>query len=371
MQTPDQDLRAQAAHWVVRLHDAAPAIDGKPSAREDIVGQFKQWIQSSPQHAAAFLRVDDTFCRLAVLDPGHRIDVADLRRQLGNEPTPDPQGTPATRRREVWPRVRVFAWAAAAVIVLASGLWWAVASRAPVYVTGVGEQLNVKLADGSVMTLNTQTCAEVDFSAHTRNIRLTGGEALFEVEHDANRPFIVTTSTARVRAVGTRFDVYQHRAADSSLEADTVVSVLEGVVQVALVQGDVENWAPQPAPAPAKSIDSANASADLPVPGRLAAGEQAKVSRGGMTHRVAPDVTDAVAWRQRELVFHGAPLSAVAAEYNRYNVTQIRIEDPEIGQRLMSGTYSADRPQLLVWYLQRDPSVSVTTRGTDWVIQKR
>jgi transmembrane sensor len=59
-------------------------------------------------------------------------------------------------------------------------------------------------------------------------------EALFEVKHDAQRPFIVLTQAARVRAVGTRFDVCQHGTA-------TTVSVIEGVVQIATARPDRGN----------------------------------------------------------------------------------------------------------------------------------
>jgi ferric-dicitrate binding protein FerR (iron transport regulator) len=75
--------------------------------------------------------------------------------------------------------------------------------------------------------------------------------------------------------------------------------------------------------------------------------------------------------RQRTLVFRDTPFGDIAEEFNRYNVHQIRIEDTEIELRRMSGTFSADQPQMVAMYLQLDQTVSVSTSGDDWVTRKR
>src|SRR5690349_20668988 len=51
------------------------------------------------------------------------------------------------------------------------------------------------------------TLLEVDFSAKSRAVRLIAGEALFQVAKDAARPFVVAAGDARVRAIGTAFNV--------------------------------------------------------------------------------------------------------------------------------------------------------------------
>jgi len=69
----------------------------------------------------------------------------------------------------------------------------------------VGEQRVIKsLTDGINDDRLTQILApRLNFSATVRRIRLERGEALFSVEHEANRPFLVLASAAIVRAVGT------------------------------------------------------------------------------------------------------------------------------------------------------------------------
>jgi ferric-dicitrate binding protein FerR (iron transport regulator) len=369
----DEGLRAEAAEWVATLHDKVPSSEAEASAHEDNCSQFLVWLRRSPDHVAAFLRADDTFCRLAGMDPGRRINVEDLQARYSKRiedherafPTNSGNRPARTRGRHL------MAWAASLLLVVAGAWVWETIQRAHIYTTGIGEQLNVKLPDGSMMGLNTESEAKVEFSAQERRIYLETGEALFEVEHDQQRPFVVVTPSARVRAVGTRFNVYQHGGGPSAKEVATTVSVLEGIVQVAPVNSDAFESETSLATAPGQPANDPHAKLLGQTLARLAAGEQANISKVGVAKKVTPDVSDAIAWRERVLVFHGAPLADVAAEYNRYNAKKIRIEDQEIAQRRMSGTYSADRPQLLVLYLQKDNSISVLPTDTGWVVKKR
>ena len=90
-----------------------------------------------------------------------------------------------------------------------------------------------------------------------------------------------------------------------------------------------------------------------------------------MIKYAANDVTNAVAWRQRQLVFRRATLAEVADEFNRYNQVQIHIEGDAVRGKRLSGTFSADRPQTLILYLTRDNSLSVRLDGDTWIVQPR
>jgi transmembrane sensor len=368
-----EDVQTQADEWVVTLHDKVPSSEAEARAHEDNCTQFLIWLRRSPDHVAAFMRADDLFCRLAGMDLKRRVNVEDLLRryryQIENHERSFPRNSVTrsarTRRRQL------MAWAASLLLVVAGAWIWEATQRAHIYSTAVGEQLDVKLPDGSVMRLNTESEAKVEFSAEQRRIYLNTGEALFEVEHDEQRPFIVVTHSAQVRAVGTRFNVYQHQSTQSSGDTATTVSVLEGVVQVAPARNSTAESEPAAASVPGEPADEPRHVPPGRSPTRLAAGEQARISTVGITKDVAADVSDAVAWRERVLVFNGTPLGDVAAEYNRYNTRKIRIEDPDIALRQMSGTYSADHPQLLVAYLQKDNSISVATTDTGWVVGRR
>ena len=62
---------------------------------------------------------------------------------------------------------------------------------------------------------------------------------------------------------------------------------------------------------------------------------------------------------QRKLIFEGSKLSDVVDEFNRYNRTQIVIEDPKLRDFEISGVYASPDPASLLRFL-RDQGVKVT-----------
>src|SRR3546814_10885657 len=93
------------------------------------------------------------------------------------------------------------------------------------YATDLGEQRTERLPDGTRIILNTQTAVAVRYSRQRREIALQHGEAMFEVAHDAARPFVVATGDGSVTALGTRFQVRNEGAG-------AIVTLLEGSVEV-------------------------------------------------------------------------------------------------------------------------------------------
>lgn len=165
------------------------------------------------------------------------------------------------------------------------------------YRTQIGEMKVVPLSDGSVVTLNTNSEIAVRYTRSQRLIELVHGEALFDVAKNKQRPFIVQTGTALVRAVGTSFSV-------KVLPNQPVqVLVREGVVEVkrpgvpvapvVLVAMNNRAIAPQDAPITAKSVETSEVGREL-------------------------------AWRVGRLAFHGETLAQAAAEFARYSGSLLR-----------------------------------------------
>ena len=74
--------------------------------------------------------------------------------------------------------------------------------------TQAGQRLNMKLADGTEVWLNSQSQIDypVMFAKGERRVKVTG-EAMFDVEADASRPFIVETFAYDIEVVGTKFNI--------------------------------------------------------------------------------------------------------------------------------------------------------------------
>jgi len=80
------------------------------------------------------------------------------------------------------------------------------------------KNLHVALPDGSRIFLNrnTEFSYRANFGKHRRDVRLTG-EAFFEISADASKPFIIDAGNAKVKVVGTSFNVITNNA-ESAVE---------------------------------------------------------------------------------------------------------------------------------------------------------
>ena len=71
-----------------------------------------------------------------------------------------------------------------------------------------GQRLKFTLPDGSSVQLNSGARIEYPtvFKKNLRKVKLSG-EAVFDVEHDEDRPFVVETFASDIRVLGTKFNV--------------------------------------------------------------------------------------------------------------------------------------------------------------------
>ncbi|MFF7062680.1 FecR domain-containing protein [Pseudomonas sp. NPDC008258] len=75
--------------------------------------------------------------------------------------------------------------------------------------TATGERKTLQLADGSRLSLNARSAADIRFDTQQRRVVLRAGDLQVQVEPDLARPLIVATAHGEVRALGTRFMVRQ------------------------------------------------------------------------------------------------------------------------------------------------------------------
>jgi transmembrane sensor len=235
-------------------------------------------------------------------------------------------------------------WAAsiAGMLILAGAAWWVQNAGRLTYSTAIGEQRQFELADGSIVNLNARSRLQVRFTEHARSVQLLEGQALFKVEHDLARPFIVQSGNTSIQAVGTQFDVNRR-------PADTRVAVIEGVVRIA----------------PPKD---GSGTTQL-----LSAGENVDIAADGkIMKRASSKAAETTAWRQRRLVFRGDTLGDIAAEFNRYNASlPIRVLDEAASSQHFSGTFDADAPETLVQALAGDDTLLIVRRADEIVIRSR
>lgn len=260
---------------------------------------------------------------------------------------------------------------AAALVLVWTALWRGPAApnaqdiygeTASVASAEVLKRLN--LADGSVVRLNANSEIAVNFTAGERRVQLIRGEAHFAVAKNQT-PFIVGVGDIDVRAVGTAFNVRLHREAVEVLVTEGKVGVHDAARGESLLE-----------PARRAGVDEAPIQAAPPV---LIAGEKAMIpvhaaresrrSAATVTEVALAEIQEALAWQARRLEFETAPLSEIAAEFNRYNEHRLLIADPELGNLRLGGSFRADEPDTFVNLIETRSGVVVERRPGETVLR--
>lgn len=354
---PDQTvIEDQALEWLIRLDGDDPL-----SAREEQA--LDQWLARSPAHREALRHLNIFWSNnQALTEMAEPASVVDhYRKRL---------------LAYCWPlQTMTLATALSSVVLLALVLGLVflrtdITATNGVYMTAVGQQKTITLADASVIELNTNSQIEVEYGENFRNIRLLQGEVHFEVAKDKRKPFRVYAGSGRVQAVGTAFNLYLKGQ-------DLDVYVTEGRVAVASLlpvaktastsTADKATTAPQSSPAIAsqytpdpyaktpvnnlgvfdagddvtlKKIQptdtSTNALTDSPTYAQGAS--QALKAKVALIHNTETDKQNQrLAWRQGLLIFSGEPLAQVVKEISRYTSVTIEIVSPELRQLEVGG----------------------------------
>lgn len=187
--------------------DVLKYLEGNSSEQEK--RRMADWLDASPEHVREFNEIRFVFETTRMYGP-------ELKRLASSE-TPQRATTAAVSSRPAVMRVvfrRVLR--AAAVVALLLGVGYSTyvytfdrfAGQTVALNVPAGQRIEVTLSDGSRVWLNSGSRLEYPsvFGRHRREVKLVG-EAMFEVEHDAEHPFVVETFASDVEVLGTKFNV--------------------------------------------------------------------------------------------------------------------------------------------------------------------
>ncbi|MET1077774.1 MAG: FecR family protein [Pseudomonas sp.] len=203
----DYAILMQAAEWF--------AVLGSEHCCAQQHQQWHAWLASSPEHAAAWRRVEaisGQFQRLP--DPLQR----------GAARSALQQGA-STRRQALGLMALLCGGTALSLLTARFAPWqaWTATLR-----TGTGEVRESRLADDSQLWLNSGSAVDIDYGPDLRRLQLWRGELLlFSAPDRATpaRPLVVDSAYGRMRAQGSRFSVREEAAA-------TRLTVFQGAVEV-------------------------------------------------------------------------------------------------------------------------------------------
>jgi transmembrane sensor len=352
----NSQIHDEASTWFVEVR----AGDLDAAARQ----RFDAWLRRSPEHVRAYLEVSEIWddAGLVNLRESQNTTASLIARALeGADLLTFPasaERVPAVRQgsdSSKPPGGRLRGWsfpaAAAALLICVMGAYigWA-RFGGQIYATDVGEQRIITLADGSTVQLNSHSRLRVRMTTQQRKLDLEEGQALFDVAHDAARPFLVESGNVTVRAVGTRFDVDRMRSA-------TTVTVVRGVVAV---YDPERGGARSPRPDGGAALPEVERARQAEGAILLREGEQIRMrprASDPLPHRI--DVAAVTAWTQHTLVFQGTRLADVIEDFNRDNRRPLVLSDPALEELRISGIYSSTDPTLLIRFLREQPGIAV------------
>ena len=356
------DIVTEACAWFVEFNENPR----DQSMRE----AFNRWLRRSPEHVHAYLQVSAHW-EEGTPRPNLPVESVDelvvlARTESNVVRLTRPAGIQRARAPEIRQNRRAigrFPLVASILLSLTAGtVVWQSFFEA-IYSTETGEQRSLTLSDGSTVELNSRSRIRVHYSPRERHIDLLEGQALFQVAKDKSRPFVVQSQNVRVRAVGTQFDVYRK-------ESGTTVTVVEGKVAVIPAPPDVSSSERAIQPSEPSSRPR-GASATF-----LAAGEQLTFGPEATATTTSPqplpaNIAAATAWTQRRLIFNGAPLSEVVAEFNRYSQRPLIITDPTIAATRISGSFSSSDPGAVLRFLREVGACDVRETPTAIEISRK
>ncbi len=295
MKSPSADdaLMERAVDWIVLL------TSGQASDRDRL--RFEHWLASHPDHARAWAEVDGLM----------KQPLSRLRDATRDAPGPARAARSALLQTSGVDRRRLLKlamlMAGVGVGAMVADRYVPLAGLSATFSTRTGERRTYALSDGSVLTLNARSAADVHFDDAQRTVVLRQGGLYAQTQADA-RPFVVRTRHGEVTAAAAAA-----RLSISQFDAYSVAGALQDALTLRPGHGD---------------------------PMALPQGVSAAFD--GNRAWVREDAAQA-GWRSGVLSVRDAPLEEVVEQLRAYQAGLIRVS-PEAAALRVFGVFPLDEP---------------------------
>lgn len=337
-------IEVEASEWLVGMSDRTVSLDRR--------ARFEAWLAADPEHERVYKTQKLAWSAVAGMP-----QLFDETNSASKHPQRSASTIHAGSTQSVHHSTvvrgtaasRILALAAAVVLITTGVVFRNQIPRlgaGEAYETTVAQVKDVRLNDGTRVTLGASSHIDVAYTKNERRVVLDRGEAFFDVERDSARPFFVTAGSTLVRVVGTRFDVHYGPKA-------VRVSVAEGRVEV------MEVGTSTPA-APSRNHRNIQV---------LSAGEAALAESSGPIR-----TTDAVkgqdlgAWRSGRLIYVDTYLRDVVSDINRYYNGKIEVADEATGDMQLTTSFRVDQIDRMLEVLEGALPVSATHTEDDRIV---
>lgn len=310
-------MRNQATQAMVAASQwYATLASGSASATD--YAAWQQWKEASVENAHAWQQLEEINHQFKQIPP--KVGLSTLQNTTQN-------------RRQVLKQLAV-------LVGVSSTSWYAYREQPwrPMladYSTSVGVTQEIKLEDGTQLTLNTDTSINVQYNNQQRQIELLQGEILIKTSHhnSAGRDFVVKTPHGQVTALGTQFLV-------RNFGSYSKASLFEGVIKIAIN----------------------NASEKVVT---LKANDSIEFTHQQFSGVHGVKLTE-TAWAKGMLVVYAMPLKQFSAELSRYRPGVLRC-DPSIAQLEISGAFPINNTNAVLETLASTLPVRIHKMTDYWV----
>jgi ferric-dicitrate binding protein FerR (iron transport regulator) len=203
----------------------------------------------------------------------------------------------------------------------------------------------ISLPDGTRVTLNSNSKLTYPghFTGKQREVSITG-EAFFEVEPDKSKPFVISAGEARIKVLGTSFNV-NARPENEAVE----VVVASGKVEVLCGQG----------------VRGCNGLILIP-------GERGVLYNE--SHRTEKSVNsnpNLLSWKTHDLVFQETRLSEVVHTLGMVYHTEIQISDPVTGDLTLTAHFRDQGIDFILEVIRLTFNLELTSRNGQYFLTAR
>lgn len=211
----------------------------------------------------------------------------------------------------------------------------------PLVLSSASRPKTEKLPDGSKVVMNKNT--ELTYSINPRGERMVAlkGEAYFDVQHDAKKPFIIEAGEVMIRDIGTAFNVKAFPGT--------------GLVEVVVEKGEVQFY-------------SGN---NIGV--NLKKGEKATYDRSNrhFTKMLPTPTENPGAYRSMRFEFRDTPLRDVIAQLNASCPMMVQLQDKDLGDLRLSVLFRHEEPEAMIEVIAETFDLQVERNDSLFILKRK
>lgn len=295
---------------------------------------FYAWLQKDIQHKKSYEKLENIEKLCGTFSE-------DYIQNITNESL---KGAKKTKTIE---KIKSYSVAASFILILFISFFQSYSYFLPEYENSLITQLKpikqLDLPDGSKLAIDAKTTLNIEFYNDKRSLTLLNGQAMFKVQKDKERPFIITAGRTKIEVIGTLFEV-------RNIEGKTTVKVEEGIVKVS----HINSFSNKP-----QIITS------------LTKGKQITLDDKGKVLKYDTIPTETIAlWREDTLDFNNTPIRVAVQEFSRYTNHKIYISSPEIENFEITGKFATTQQDKFFNALKNIYPIKIDTQNNDISLSK-